>query len=391
MATDLGHQQRDVVKQLSPPWLADGVAEKFLYTIGLGADAVLEKLNQAIQARLPGRCDPSALPLLGNDRVMAQGPNESNTAFAARLKRAFDTWQRAGSRRSVLQQVLGYVSNPLNVSPSQVPIGAIVGSTPGGTFTTWDVFYSTSNLSKPPHHQRVAPANFNWDGAYGAQQAFLILYFPLVLSATTGTAASITALSSGFATVTGLTGMAASSTTQCLVLTNGASAGNNGTFPIASVINSTSVTIANPSGVAGDANNGAIRWTLGTYPALGPAPAWGTPGLTWGASTTRSWGLNVSSDYVAGLRSLVRLWKGAATFFPWIIVSFAGADGTAGSEFSPLSSQGSGNPDGTWGSWAKTVNGVSVPSRTAGLPLSRFDAFCDGTAIYQQSFVPTGT
>ena len=390
MSTDLSHQQRDVIKSLSPPWLADGIAEKILYAIGLGGDAVLEKLNQAIRARLPGRCDPSALPLLGNDRVMAQGPNESNSAFSIRLKKAFDTWQRAGARRSVLQQVLGYVANPNNVSTTgQVPIGAIVGSTPGGAYATWDVFYSTSDTSQPPHHQRVAPANWNWDGKYGASQAYLVLYFPLVASATAGTAASVTALSNGFATITGLSGMAASSTTSCLVVTGAASAANNGTFQIAQVLSASSVLVANPSAVVGDANNGAIRWTLATYPALGPAPAWGTPGITWGAANSFSWGLNVSASYFAGLRSLVQTWKNAATFFPWIIISFGGADGSAGSEFSPISAIGTGNPDGNWGSWAKTSGGVSVPARSTGV--NKFSVVCDGVAIYQQSYVPTGT
>lgn len=389
MSTDLAHQQRDVIKQISPPWLADGVAEKFLYTIGLGSDALLEKLNQAMQARFPGRCDPSALPYIGNDRVMSQGPNEPNSAFALRLKKAFDTWQRAGSRRSVLQQVLGYVSNSLNVSATQVPVGAIVGAT-GSTYATWDVFSSADDATKVPHHQRVAPANWNWDGTNNWWNQFLVLYFPLIPTAgSSGTAASVSAPSGGFVTVTGLTGMSVSSVGKFLVVTGAANAANNGTFQIANYLSATSVAIANPSGIGGDANNGALSWTLGSYPAIGPAPVWGTPGATWGGNT--SWGLSVSSGYISGLRSLVSLWKSANTFFPWIIVSFGGADGTAGSEFSPLSSQGAGNPDGTWGTWAKTTNGVSGPARTTGVALGKFDAFCDGTAIYQQCWTPTGT
>lgn len=386
---DIGRSQRDAVKQLSPPWLADGFAEKFLYNIGLGGDAVLEKMNQAMQARMPGRCDPSALPIIGTDRLMGQGPNESNAAYATRLKKAFDTWQHAGSRRAVLQQVLGYVSNPLNVSTGQVPIGAIVGSSSAGTYSTWDVFYNTSDTAKPPHHQRVAPSNWNWDGTYTPWQAFLVLYFPIVLSTTTGTTASLTAASGGFVTVTGLTGMSSASVGQMLVVTGAATSANNGTFQIASYISASSVTIANSAGVAPDANNAAIAWTLGSYPAIGPEAAWGS-GDTWG-DTAASWGVSVTSGYITALRNLVRLWKRANTFYPWILISFAGADGTTGKEFSPNSSNGAGNPDGTWGTWAKTSGGVSVPSRNSGVGVSKFDAYCDGTAIYQSCWTPTGT
>src|SRR5262249_24973109 len=98
-------------------------------------------MNEAMQAHMPGRGDPSALPLRGADRVMAQGPNETSDQFASRLKKAFDAWQHAGERRAILQQILSYVANPLNISPTQVPIGAIVSSS-GSTYAVWDVFYS---------------------------------------------------------------------------------------------------------------------------------------------------------------------------------------------------------------------------------------------------------
>jgi len=386
--TDIRFQQRDSIKRLSPPFLAQGVAEKILYTIGLSADAVAEKMNQASQAHMPGLCDPSCLALIGADRVMGQGPNESNASYAVRLQKAFDTWQHAGSSRSVLQQVLGYVSTPANVQSGTVPIGTIVGVSAAGTYAHWDVFYNTSDTSQPPHHQLVSPANWNWDGKNTWFQSFLILYFPIVLSSTTGAAASISSFSGGFATISGITGVTTSSVGQFVVVSGAASSANNGTFQIAQYLSPTAVLIANSKAVTPDANNGSISWTIGSYPAIGPAPAWGTPGLTWGSWT---WGVSVSSAYIAGLRSLVRLWKTANSFFPWIILSFAGGDGTTGKEFSPNSSQGAGNPDGTWGTWAKTVSGVAVPARDSGVGVSKFDAFCDGTAIYQQCFVPTGT
>src|SRR5262249_29598297 len=155
---------------------------------------------------------------------MAQGPNESNIAFAARLSAAFETWQRAGSARAVLQQALGYVANPANVQPGVVPIGAVVHNAGNGSYTTWDVAYNNSTLSTSaaftgsgvPLHFRTA-MNWNWDGVFtNWWRAWLILYFPIVQSSTTGTAASISAWSGGFATVTGLSNIPASGTNQFL-------------------------------------------------------------------------------------------------------------------------------------------------------------------------------
>src|SRR5574338_291885 len=82
-----------------------------------------------------------------------------------------------------------------------------------------------------------------------------------------GTTASVTTVTNGIATVTGLTGMVVpsggspGSAGHTLTITGAASGGNNGTFQVQTVIDATSVTIINPSAVASDANNGAITWT----------------------------------------------------------------------------------------------------------------------------------
>jgi len=79
--------------------------------------------------------------------------------------------------------------------------------------------------------------------------------------AQSGSAASITTVSAGDATITGLSGMTATSVGHFLTISGAASSGNNGTFLIDSFISGTSVTVSNPNAVAGDANNGAITWT----------------------------------------------------------------------------------------------------------------------------------
>lgn len=81
------------------------------------------------------------------------------------------------------------------------------------------------------------------------------------LSGQTGAAASIGTLSSGVLTLTGLTGMTQNSVGNFLTVSGAASGGNNGTFLIVEYVSATSVKTSNASGVASDANNGAISWT----------------------------------------------------------------------------------------------------------------------------------
>jgi hypothetical protein len=77
----------------------------------------------------------------------------------------------------------------------------------------------------------------------------------------TGAAASVSVFGAGVSTITGLTGMTLQSVGHFLTMSGAASGGNNGTFLIITYNSATSVDISNPSGVAPDANNGALSWT----------------------------------------------------------------------------------------------------------------------------------
>ena len=85
--------------------------------------------------------------------------------------------------------------------------------------------------------------------------------FGAALSGQTGSAGSITTVSLGIATFTGGTGFTANSVGNFITITGAASGANNGTFLIVTFASATSVTYANASAVASDANNGAIVWT----------------------------------------------------------------------------------------------------------------------------------
>ncbi len=373
-------QQRNALTSpdLVPPWLCGegSNAQKYLYSIGLGLDGLLEKMNEAMTAKLPGQADPSCIPFQAADRLFVQGPAESNSSFIVRLLGAFEAWKRAGSRPAALGQLQAYLTNLQPGVALSLPECLIVGG--NSTTSTWSTIFGSTIQGAPPSRAVVTPANWNWDGENEHWRSWLVLFMHLVATGQSGAAASVASTSgsavpgvtSGFATITGLTGMVASNVQQYLTLSGGAS-GNNGTFQIQSLTSSTSVLIANPSA---SVDAGPLAWSVGAYPYIAPAPVWGSPSFVWGAGT---WGLNCSPLVIESIRAILKRWKSAGTYYPKIIVSFGGGDGTAGNEFSPLSSQGAGNPDGTWGGVGKNVGGVWVPAKQ---PLNSFTAFCDGTA-----------
>ena len=84
-------------------------AGSLMYLCGLALDVLIDKMQQGILARMPGYGTPTALPIIGQDRGIVQGFAESSAAYSLRLAAWLDSWQRAGSPRAVLQQVLGYV------------------------------------------------------------------------------------------------------------------------------------------------------------------------------------------------------------------------------------------------------------------------------------------
>lgn len=379
-------QQRDDISgpAAAPPWLCgyNTNGQKFLYAIGLALDGALEKMTEAVRAKCPGFADNSAIPFQAADRLLIQGPAESDPSFVLRLNGAFDAWSIAGSRHAVLAQTQAYLTNLRPGVPLTNPSHLIVGG--NQTYTTWDSIYFSTEQGANPAHSTNSPINWDWDGTEKPWRAWLVLFMHLVATGQTGAALTVASVGgsgvagvvSGFATLTGLAGMTAANIQDYITITGAASGANNGTFQIVDVLSASSIIIANTAAVSPDVNDGAIAWSIGSYPYIGPAPVWGSPGFVWGDTFT--WGVDSSPLVIQSIRQIVQRWKAASTFYPNIIISFGGGDSTAGNEFSPNSTTSTGNPDGTWGDIGKNVNGVWVPAKTA---LNPFTAFCDGTGV----------
>lgn len=380
--------QRDDIKELTnAPWLRVGNAEKFLYTFGLGLDALAEKMDQASNAHIPGEAlTDTAIPYQAEDRLLVQGPNETNEQFIPRLQRAFDTWRKAGSREAILEELKGYRTGLDPGVTATDPSMLIVGGT--AAHTVWDTSQFGDAPETPPAHRIVTPTNWNWNNAYQSWRAWLVLFMRSVPTGIAGSSASVTAVggsgvsgvTSGFATLAGLAAIPSDVVGQWIRVSGAASGGNNGFFQVVSRISSTSLMIANTNpGVAGDANNGAIVWSLEAYPWFRPTQPYGAPLSVWG---TGIWGIewanNDTVQTITSLRQILKRWKSGRTYYPNILVSFDGGDGTPGNQFSPLDALGVGTPNGDYGDYGLNVGGTWVP-RARNYPLT---AFLDGTGQY---------
>jgi hypothetical protein len=152
----------DIVSdEVAPPWLqqgaygqGNGVGGRYLQTIGVELSTIANRARQAILNPMPGKGDPSALPLIAADRLIVLGSSESNVAAAARLQTAFDFWRVAGGDWAVLAEIASLFSGFTNGVPSI----RIVDDT-----SEWSFYGANPNLSVPPLYAPARVANWNWD------------------------------------------------------------------------------------------------------------------------------------------------------------------------------------------------------------------------------------
>lgn len=105
---------RDSFSRGLPPWLLRRVAGRLLWSVGLILDTKNELTRQGVKARMPGVGTPTALPAIGDDRLIDRGPEEPEDNYALRLSSAFDTWRSAGNAIRLLENLRAYfLPNPL--------------------------------------------------------------------------------------------------------------------------------------------------------------------------------------------------------------------------------------------------------------------------------------
>jgi hypothetical protein len=101
---------RDAVRSVAPWWLArvESTTGKMLWAFGLMLDGLVEAQVAAIKVRFPGLYSFESLPLLGRERRIRRGPNESDEVYATRLPRWLDDHRLRGGPYALLEQVRAY-------------------------------------------------------------------------------------------------------------------------------------------------------------------------------------------------------------------------------------------------------------------------------------------
>ncbi len=160
---------RTTIARYIPPWLAARVASgkvrgfKILYTLALLADLGMENAYQGLQAGFPGVGTPEALPLIGRDRCIRRGIDETDEAYAARLITWLDDWKGAGNPFAIMHAVRGFCA------PAMPRIRIVNAS---GTWYTLNPDDSVEIV------QTWGAINWNWDGLPAAlpTQIWVIIY-----------------------------------------------------------------------------------------------------------------------------------------------------------------------------------------------------------------------
>ena len=361
---------RDYIRSISPPWLTygtypnqTGTSGPLMYDFGLLGDFNLEKLNQAIYARMPGRGTPTINPILGNDRVLTQAPAEPAQSFTKRLTGAFDAWSTAGNDQAVLRQVLTYFT-------PYTPLTRIVSNT--GVWNFYDPNDGANFQTSPPVHYQFN--SWDWDDTENpltlepAWWRVWLLVFPgLILGG------RITGASGSPIEITTAHPESLETGDQVCITSLGGNIAANGYFTI---------TAADSTHFKLDGTTSSGPYTTGGFFYLVPETALETageaivgPGIVCGALNPStglpyvcgevsqfSVGFNVPSSWFQPIVVLINQWKSAQSWFRYLVFCFDS------SVFSPYTTPGTEpaggtNGPGNWGSPTTIVNGVAVPTR----------------------------
>jgi hypothetical protein len=103
---------RDEARNVAPWWAARDSSRigKLLYTIGLQLDGLADAAVAAIKMRYPGLYSTDSLALIGRERRIQRGPEESDEAYAARLQRWWEDHRRRGGPYAMLEQIFAFWS-----------------------------------------------------------------------------------------------------------------------------------------------------------------------------------------------------------------------------------------------------------------------------------------
>lgn len=163
--------------RIGTPWTSGPIMRRIWQIPGASLDSDESDMRDALNARFPGRSDPSALSLSGADRRIDRGLFDTDATYAQALREAWDQWAAAGSDFAVgraVQRYWGPVSHAPDGSPRYVVVEIV--SQMGNK---WSVLTETGTLQtiRPPVR------NWDWDGDDTRRRRFWVIVRGLGLEA----------------------------------------------------------------------------------------------------------------------------------------------------------------------------------------------------------------
>src|SRR5882724_8240790 len=84
-------------KSISTTQLLQPVGSAIEMALALQKDYAIDKVRYALKAKFPSVASPDALSSIGLERGLPQGPLETITAYATRIRDAWNAWLYAGT------------------------------------------------------------------------------------------------------------------------------------------------------------------------------------------------------------------------------------------------------------------------------------------------------
>lgn len=105
-----------LVMSSAPRWLRRTEGYRLLYALGAVLDTQVTRNRDAIALRFPRPGgDTSALNLIGTERGLARGPQETDATYRARIQPWIDVTKRKGNAFALLEQLGAYLAGWLDV------------------------------------------------------------------------------------------------------------------------------------------------------------------------------------------------------------------------------------------------------------------------------------
>lgn len=158
------HTFRDTIRRISPPWLQGFWGYRLMYSLAIPLDAFGDGLVASIKLRFPNVYSAETLPLIGRERGIRRGPDETDEGYAVRQRDWWEAHRHRGNPYNLLGRVLvGYLTPHLVKMREVNNAGA----------------WYTRNADGTTEYHFASPWNWNWDNdTFHWSRIWVIIYPP---------------------------------------------------------------------------------------------------------------------------------------------------------------------------------------------------------------------